>query len=206
MSKQRIRTQPEEMNMPNSQRLQLHSKPEGRLAWNYLLQKGFHLVGRAGMSVREFLADALGYDDRTIQEEVRTIFINSRPVDDIDTVYVRDGDRLALGSAMPGLVGICMGRDNPYKSFRSGIAAHGDGAGADERERIRVSVKIFSTLAVDTGAEVLRRGILIDAPVLSEFLERQKANLIPTKDMPPQALCESLRGREGDVAVTVEFK
>jgi hypothetical protein len=189
----------------SAERLRVRIGQEGRLAWNFLLQKGFYLTGRAGMTVREFLAAVLGYDDATIEGEVRTIFLNCRPVDDIDGPHVRDGDRLALGSAMPGLIGICMGRDNPYKGFRSDISAKADAPEADTREIIRVFVKIFSTLAVDTGEGVLARGIALDAGELAEFLDRQQAHLLPVDGASAEAQLASLRQRTGEVTVTVEF-
>lgn len=194
------------MTMTTSvERLRVRMRPQGRLAWNFLLQKGFYLTGRAGMTVREFMAAAVGYDDGTIEGEVRTIFLNSRPVDDIDGPHVRDGDRLALGSAMPGLIGICMGRDNPYKGFRSDISAKADASEADPREIIRVFVKIFSTLAVDTGEAVLARGIRLDAAELAEFLDRQQAHLLPADGAPAEVQLAALRHLTGEVVVSVEF-
>ncbi|WP_285906852.1 hypothetical protein [Pseudodesulfovibrio pelocollis] len=185
--------------------LRVRMRPEGRLAWNFLLQKGFFLAGRSGMTVREFLVSALGYDDRTIEEQVRTIFLNSSPMDDIDSAHVRDGDRLALGSAMPGLIGICMGRDNPYKGFRSDISALADEAVGDSREVITVFVKIFSTLAVDTGEAVLARGISLDAAELAEFLDRQQAHLLPLDGQQVESQRAAIRAMTGRVAVSVEF-
>lgn len=185
--------------------VRVRMRQEGRLAWNYLLQKGFYLAGRAGMTVREYLASALGYDDRNIEDQVRTIFLNSSPMDDIDSAHVRDGDRLALGSAMPGLIGICMGRDNPYKGFRSDISARADESVADPRQIIRVFVKIFSTLAVDTGESVLARGIGMDAKELADFLDRHKAHMLPVDNLPPEAQLAALHTLSGEVTVTAEF-
>ncbi len=96
--------------------LVMHS--DARLGFNTLLQRGVYLTGRGGLTVRGFLHEVVGYDDVCIEGEVRTIFLNFSPMDGLDETYIKDGDRLALGSAMPGLVGICMGRDNPYKSFQ----------------------------------------------------------------------------------------
>ncbi|MUM77031.1 hypothetical protein GKC30_05235 [Pseudodesulfovibrio sp. F-1] len=189
----------------NEKRLRVRMSHQGRLAWNFLLQKGFYLVGQAGMTVREFLAAALGYDDRTIEEQVRTIFLNSSPMDDIDSAHVRDGDRVALGGAMPGLIGICMGRDNPYKGFRSDISVRADETVADNSEPIGVFVKIFSTLAVDTGEAVLARGIILDAADLAEFLSRQQAHLLPLDGQSVEYQLAEARTMTGRVVVSVEF-
>lgn len=157
--------------------LSLVMEARSRTAWNTFLQKGFYLDGCTGMSVREFLKESVGYDDCLIEETVRTVFLNSSPVDDIDAAHVKDGDVLALGSAMPGLVGICMGRDNPYKSFRSGISCAGDRLSRNA-EPIRLFVKIFSTLAVETGADVLARGILVKPEALAAFLDIHQASVV----------------------------
>ena len=185
--------------MSNAEWLTIHMKRGARTAWNSLLQKGFSLHGHSGLTVRQFLTASLGYDDCIIDTEVRTIFLNSSPVDDIDAVYVKDGDRIALGSAMPGLVGICMGRDNPYKEFRSGIACQGGDSGDFDGESIRVFVKIFSTLAVDTGEAVLQRGIWVKAEHLAQLLEGQKDHLVSN------GLPDLAANGDGEILVAVRF-
>ncbi|MDC0335419.1 hypothetical protein OAN24_00775 [Pseudodesulfovibrio sp.] len=180
--------------------LTVKMKVRARTAWNSLMQKGFHLYGQSGMSVRQFLVEVVGYDNPLIDESVRTIFLNSSPVDDLDAVHLKDGDRLALGSAMPGLVGIVMGRDNPYKEFRSGIACQGNDADLIPENTIRVFIKVFSTLAVDTGEAILNRGIHVNGEVLTELLNEQKEHLINDDVLSGFSL-----DTNGDVRITVEF-
>lgn len=167
--------------------------------WNYLLQKGFALKGMSGMSVREFLHQQLEFDDEFIESEVRTVFLNFSPVDNLDETHIKDGDKMALGSAMPGLVGIVMGRDNFYKSFRSGIAAKADEAGA-EQVPVTLSVKVFSTLAVASGRKILERGILIDAAVLATFLKGKQQFLGDDANV-----IERVEGETGLVPIRVRF-
>ena len=169
--------------------------------WNYLLQKGFALTGLAGMSVREFLHEKLEFDDAFIESEVRTVFLNFSPVDNLDETHIKEGDRMALGSAMPGLVGIVMGRDNFYKSFRSGIAAKEDTASASKTP-VTLSVKVFSTLAVASGRDILRRGILIDPAILARFLTDRKASI---RGADSADLIRSVEGMSGLVPIRVEF-
>lgn len=176
---------------------------QSRTAWNTFLQKGFYLEGCAGMTVREFLRESVGYDDCLIDETVRTVFLNSSPVDDIDGAHVKDGDVMALGSAMPGLVGICMGRDNPYKSFRSGIACAGDESSRSS-EPIRVRVKVFSTLAVETGEALLKRGVMAPRDSLLSTLNAQVDHV--RSDAPQGELIESLEQAADVVFVQVLFK
>lgn len=148
-----------------------------RIKWNYVLQKGFYKIGTMGMTVREFMNNVLGYDDQLIELSVRTIFLNYSPVDNIDATRIQDADKLSLGSAMPGVVGIVMGRDNPYKSFRSDISSHEVDVEQSETSA-RVFIKIFSNLAVDTGTEILARGIEVDASVLADFMSQYKDHVV----------------------------
>jgi hypothetical protein len=161
--------------------------------------------GVSGMSVREFLHDVLRFDDAYIEDTVRTIFLNNSPVDNIDTTLLKDGDRMALGSAMPGLVGIVMGRDNPFKSFRSDISAQG-GRQEKERKPITVSVKLFSTLAAESGVAILGRGVSLDARLLADFLADKVDCIIDADGMGGEAFVNGLREREGRVSISVEFK
>ena len=184
--------------------LNIHMKTESISGWNFLLQKGFTLQGHAGMSVRAFLQESLGYENCLIDESVRTIFLNSSPVDDIDGAHLKEGDRVALGSAMPGLVGICMGRDNPYKDFRSDISVKEENI-AESAVQISVFVKIFSLLAVDTGVDVLKRGISINAELLAGFLEDRMELVRDANGLDVSELIALLQAKKGDVPVAVEF-
>ncbi|WP_319585066.1 hypothetical protein [uncultured Pseudodesulfovibrio sp.] len=183
--------------------MEISMTTEAAWAWNYILQKGFALDGVSGTSVRQFLHEALGFDDEFIESTVRTIFLNNSPVDDLDETYIKDGDRMALGSAMPGLVGIVMGRDNFYKSFRSGIAVK-DHSRRDAAPA-RLSMKVFSTLAVESGRGLLGRGILVDADLLAGFLSEKKALLLEGDGLNADAFIARVQGLSGKVPVRVTF-
>lgn len=174
-------------------------------SWYYPLQKGVYMDGLSGMSVREFLHEVLRFDDAYIESTVRTIFLNNSPVDDIDATLLKDGDRMALGSAMPGLVGIVMGRDNPFKSFRSDISAQGGGREKESRP-ITVSVKLFSSLAAESGVAVLAQGVSVDARLLADFLADKTDCIIDADGKGGEAFVEGLKGREDKIRISVVFK
>lgn len=186
--------------MSNAKCLTIRMAAASRTAWNFLLQKGFYLTSNSGMTIRQFLVETVGYENCFIDETVRTVFLNSSPVDDIDAAHVKDGDRIALGSAMPGLVGICMGRDNPYKSFRSDIACEGEDGTGSGVESIRVFVKVFSTLAVETGEAILRQGIEARVVDLAKLFEEQ-ADLLIDGDIEGLPTTD-----DATVTITVEFE
>ena len=146
-----------------------------------ILQAGFSLRARRGMSARVFMREVLGFPDAYIEGVVSTVFLDDSPVDDIDTARLAEGSRIALSAAMPGLVGAVMRRHSPYAalretiSYREGGGAEGsseggarrDGSGLESAEsaggppEIRVGVKLFNSVMSGRGPEVLARGIVL---------------------------------------------
>lgn len=190
--------------MNKVEHLKIRMKKGSESAWNYILQKGVFFPAKSGMSVREFLNVSLAFDDDFIDSTVRTIFLNNSPVDDIDDAFLKEGDRMALGSAMPGLVGIVMGRDNPFKSFRSDISAHAEEK-TDDRQPISISMKIFSVLAVKSGADLLKRGVSIDAQVLSAFLSEKIGDIVAIDGMDQDGLLERLSDTRDNISLQATF-
>lgn len=164
--------------MNNKHELNIVMKSEGLSGWSHILQKGYYKTGPANRTVREFIMAVTGYDCEFIDTTVRTIFLNYSPVDDIDQVLVKEGDKLSLGGAMPGLVGIVMGRDNPYKSFREGITCDGGEEMDSSEGDVRVFMKVFSTLVQKTGIELLNRGIELTVDEVNIVLEGVKQHII----------------------------
>lgn len=85
------------------------------------IQSGVWVHGPVGVSVAAYLAAVLGLSDRET-EEIQTIFLNFRPVDDLETTPVADGAILALSAAMPGLMGATMRRAGTYAKLRESIS------------------------------------------------------------------------------------
>lgn len=168
---------------------------DARVAFNTLLQHGVFITGPGGLTVRQFLNRVMGFDNECIDQRVRTIFHNCSPMDGIDETHLKDGDRLALGSAMPGLVGICMGRDNPYKSFRSDISS-------DKIEdkivdsSARIFVKVFSVLAVETGESLWKSGIEVGKSRLLTLLNKEKNKIIPGEGQSVDDIIDQFTGGE----------
>jgi len=166
-----------------------------------ILQSGFWVVAREGISPRSFMRTALGFPDEYIESEVSTVFLDDKPVDDIDGATLVDGSRLALSAAMPGLVGAVMRRHSPYAAFRETISHRGSAAGAAAGstaggpgmvaaragkssaggEAIRLRVKLFNSVMRDRGPEVLAKGIFLDAARAGEQLAALSVDL-PARD------------------------
>ncbi len=138
-----------------------------------ILQAGFLVESRLGLSVRAFARETLGFDDAYIEGRISTVFLDSEPVDDIDTALVWEGSRISLSAAMPGLVGAVMRRNSAYASFRKGISYGDKGTltGGESRSgRGRVRVKLFNSIMVERGPGILGRGIILEAAELEAAL------------------------------------
>jgi len=136
----------------------------GSAGWATLLQEGFQAGVVSGESVRDFLLRELELEGEYVDVCVRTIFLNGKPVDDIDAASVSDGDVMSLSAALPGAAGICMRRDSPYAALRGDITfgrEKEDGAGDGAGKRGLIELKLFNQILMDLGPRFLERGVVI---------------------------------------------
>src|SRR5512136_2874718 len=67
-----------------------------------ILQAGFMVKALVGCSTKSFLTQQLGISPEYIAERIQSIFLEGRPVDDLDSAMIHDGSHLSLSAAMPG--------------------------------------------------------------------------------------------------------
>jgi len=151
-----------------------------------LLQRGVGVPFGAGVSVREFLQEALGIDADYVEENLQTVFLDGQPIDDFDRAVVRPSAVLALSGAMPGLVGATMRRGGYYARMREGIT-HPEkeevgGGGADSF----VVVKLFNRPLADLHETLLGRPLLAPADALADVLADALADA-PADALDPEA-------------------
>ncbi len=159
----------ESADVPQHLILELEAGQISALFW--LLQSGFVVSGvEVGCSVRAFLADRLGMSPDFIRDCISTIFLDGKPVDDLDAAVVRDGSRLALSSALPGLVGATMRCGGVLASLRSSITYKETGICTGGKGTIHV--KLFNMVMEEAGPDLLRTGILVSGPDLETFLQK----------------------------------
>ncbi|OHD81576.1 MAG: hypothetical protein A3J97_06740 [Spirochaetes bacterium RIFOXYC1_FULL_54_7] len=137
-----------------------------------LVQEGFALHGLEGQSLRNFMRGPLGMDDAYIEGSVSTVFLDYKPVDDLDSAAISADCLVSLSAAMPGLVGAVMRRNSPYASFREAISHDGrlDSGVAAATRTCLVRVKLFNAIMREHGPVLLQRGILVRAARLAEIL------------------------------------
>jgi hypothetical protein len=133
-----------------------------------LLQKGFMVKARVGVSVQTFLGDHFGLSPEYLRDRVKTIFLDGKAIDDLDKTLILDGSRLALSAALPGLAGAVLRRGSPYAGLRSRVTERGKKLSSKEEEGF-VFLKLFNLLLPELGPVFLRKGILISREDFLEF-------------------------------------
>jgi hypothetical protein len=137
-----------------------------------ILQQGFFIRAQVGCSLNMFLENQMELSPEYISEKIQTIFLNGRPVDDLNSALIEDGSHLALSAAMPGLVGAAMRRGGVYSSLRNSISYQETHDTCVLHEG-SVHVKLFNLLMKDLGPIFLKRGITIPASDLSDFFSKR---------------------------------
>ena len=139
------------------------------------LRHGFIVETPVGCSVKTMLNNSLGMDDNYVEDRIKTVFLDAKPVDDIETACINDGSVLALSGAMPGLAGATLRRGGQLALFRGSISCRSDGKNASSQEGF-VFVKFFNLLVKDLGPIFLKHGILIKKNQLEDFFSTRPAD------------------------------
>ena len=133
-----------------------------------LLQQGVMVRCNIGCNIAAFLREELKADEETI-EKIQSIILDGKPVDDLETAWIKDGSTLALSAAMPGLVGATLRRGGAYSEFRSAITYHGTKEACKQGEGV-VRIKIFNLLMSGLGRDLLEKGVIMPAGDLRNFI------------------------------------
>lgn len=167
-----------------------------------LLKKWCFVRIQAGCSMRELLCEQFNISPEYVRTEIKVIFLNFSPVDNLDTAIIKDGSIIALSAAMPGLVGAAMRRDG-LSWMRTSIT-YREEAGEHVHEEGLIHAKLFNKVMADLGESFLRRGVYVKSGFLAEFLERFDADYWRDnhriyrgeESMNETGLLESLKGRD----------
>jgi hypothetical protein len=159
------------MTMTAHSEVQLQVVMNGDLMSEFfpLLQEGIRIRARTGYPLAELLSDQLLLDRDYIAARITTIFIDSRPVDDIQKAIVHDGATIALSGAMPGLVGATMRSGGFYAAMRGSIS-YVDDSSENSHQTGVIRIKLFNLLMSELGPVILRQGVLVSMDFLSSFL------------------------------------
>ena len=134
-----------------------------------LLQQGLMVRVQAGCSVRAMLCQQLGLSPEFVEERIKTIFLDGKPVDDIDSTIIKEGSTLALSAALPGLAGATLRRGGAFASLRSQITHPKDVASVAQQEGF-VILKLFNLVMEELGPSLLEHGVFIKKEIIKDFL------------------------------------
>ena len=137
-----------------------------------LLTPSFSVRSRIGIDLKTFVCSQLDVPGDYFEERIQTIFLDSKPVDDVNKACVHDGSVLALSAAMPGLVGATFRKGGQYGWMRQCISHEGDD-GQDLSADGWVTVKLFNMVLKELGPRFLERGIWIDGTRTQDFIKSQ---------------------------------
>jgi hypothetical protein len=152
-----------------------------------MLQRGVTVQAEVACPLRELLCGQFGIPQEYLAGRVTTIFLDNRPVDDLDGSLIHEGSRVTLSAAMPGLVGATMRRSGFYATLRKGIT-HVEKGGDLRAGQGTVRLKLFNLLLPELAPLVLARGILVKRDELNTLLEDLEAS--SRMDVASSYLCE----------------
>ena len=165
-----------------------------------LLQRGVTMQVLVGCSLQEILCDHLGIPADYVTGRITTIFVDNRPLDSLAST-VREGARIALSAAMPGLVGATMRRSGFYAALRQGIT-HAEASGALMTASGTVRIKLFNLLLPEIGPLILAHGVLLQQEeldgLLAEVSESSRAQIA--------SACPSGLDALGGLLLAIKFK
>jgi len=135
-----------------------------------LLTPAFKVRTQSGNDLKTFVCGQLGVHTAYFEERVQTIFLDSKPVDDVTTVVVRDGSILALSAAMPGLVGATFRKGGRYSWMRKTISHEKEDHDPFEKHAW-VTVKLFNLVLKELGPGFLEMGVWVDVQQVKGFFQ-----------------------------------
>jgi hypothetical protein len=154
-----------------SEGLNLSVSPEQVARFHRLMQEGFMVKVELGCTLKTLLCDQFGVSPEYLETRVQTVFLNGKPVDDLESTEVPAGATLALSAAMPGLVGATLRRGGYYAPMRSDITYRKDEADGARGEGM-VRMKLFNLLGPELAPTFLARGIWLSGFRLQGFVSQ----------------------------------
>jgi hypothetical protein len=200
--------------MVEKQSISLILPSEQRSAFSLLLQKGVWLRAQIGCSVASLLTDQFGIPEDYIVERITTLFLDYKPIDKLETTFVKDRSTLALSSAMPGLVGATLRRGGHLAAMRGDISYQSQQQIEDKAGHIRI--KLFNMVMTELGGIFLGYGICLTNAELNILLSEMDdrfwksiiGSLLDNVQTDPSSLMNKIRLAEpnAEVLLKIEFK
>lgn len=140
-----------------------------------LLQKGFMIKTIGGKSMRATLCDQMGVSPDYLDNRINTIFLDGKPVDNVDSAIIEDGSVLALSAAMPGFVGAAFRKGGFYARMRDSITHVSESGSISSREGFFL-LKLYNFVAKELGPLFLEAGIWLFPDDVKELFRGRTDN------------------------------
>jgi len=141
-----------------------------------LLRKGMLIDVEPGLSITELLCGKFGIQADYLEREVQTIFLDGKPVDDINSAIIKSRSTLALSAAMPGVVGVSLRKGGYYAPLRKQISYDRETL-SDSGGSKKMVMKCFNTVASDLGPKLLDNGVWIAGKDFQDLLDKRLGDI-----------------------------
>ena len=146
-------------------------------AFFYFLEKGVKKEIEVGGNIKSMLSDQLNVSADYIDNRIKTMFLDGRPVGDINSSIIKDGATLALSAAMPGLAGATFRRSENTVHSQDKIDRKKEIKKSNRQNGI-IIIKLFNLVLRELGPTFLKSGVLVSKDALTKFLLRQTDKFI----------------------------
>jgi hypothetical protein len=163
------------MNEHNSTDVCISWDAAGLTSFFPLLQKGFLIKTLSGKSIRAVLCDQMGVTPEYLDNRVNTIFLDGKPVDNVDSAIIKEGAVLALSAAMPGFVGAAFRKGGFYAPMRGSITHVEESGSTTSREGFFI-LKLYNFVAKELGQLFLESGIWLRNNDVKELFQGRPDN------------------------------
>lgn len=141
-----------------------------------LLSQGVVIFIQAGSSIKELLCGQLSIQEEYLNERIKTIFLNSKAVDDVDSTIVENESTLALSGPMPGLAGATFRRGGFFSGMRSQISYVKTLSNAPKGTG-KICLKLFNLVVKELGPTFLQRGVWLERKQIQDFISENADQL-----------------------------
>ncbi len=148
--------------------LALPIEPSQLVSFYPLLQEGVLIKTWVGWSIQTFLEKGLDLSPEFIKDNVKTVFLDGKAVDDFTAARIRDGSVLSLSGALPGLVGATLRAGGFFAGLRSQITYREESSPVSGQEGM-ITLKVFNLLLKELAPLILKKGIWVRKKDLAEY-------------------------------------
>jgi hypothetical protein len=183
------------METQNSELQHVRLEIKARLISSFLklIEQGFKLKVKTGLTIRELLCGQFGVSGEYFDNRIQTIFLDGKAVDNVDAAGIEDNSRLALSAAMPGLVGATFRKGGRYAPLR-GTISYSKEKKSIVRGEGKITLKLFNMIAKELGPVFLRKGVIIDGNAFQNFVSDNLEDL--------RAACASIHLNDTKISVS----